>query len=221
MKAIVILSGGLDSSTLLHYLVKKDGLTPSEVVAISFNYGQRHLKEIECAKFQCSELGIEHKIINLSDFMKDYKSALTQNSIDVPNIKDVLGDPQPVTYVPYRNQLFLTIACGVAESIGAEQVFFGAQMHDLYGYWDTTKEFVERINEVVSLNRKNPMVILAPFANFSKANVAKLAIQLNVDLSHTTSCYNGKEKACGTCPTCSERIKAFKEIGEKDGVEYG
>ena len=189
-KAIIICSGGLDSTTLLHEMIKEEKYKPEEILAVSYYYGQRHSLELDCAKYQCKLLNVEHKIIPLVEFMRSYKSALTRADIEVPHIKDVLGDPQPPTYVPFRNQTFLTIICGIAESVGATKIYYGAQMHDLYGYFDCTKEFITRFNNLISLNRKHQIELITPFANFSKAQIAQKAIDLKVDLSHTWSCYN-------------------------------
>jgi 7-cyano-7-deazaguanine synthase len=218
-QAVIIVSGGLDSVTLLHKLVKEDGYKPEDVLAITFYYGQRHEKEIFYAIWQCDKLGVEHKTIDLSDFMKDFQSALTGHG-NIPHIKEMLGDPQPVSYVPFRNQLFLTITCGIAESVGATTVYYGAQLHDLYGYWDCTEEFITQFNNLITLNRKNIIKLKAPFIYFTKAQTAQKALDLKIDLSHTWSCYNGREKACGTCPTCAERRKAFREIGREDPIQY-
>ena len=222
MKAVIILSGGLDSTTLLHY-VKKE-LKYDEIYALTFNYGQRHKKEIECAKYQATSVGCkEHKIIDIS-FFKDLTkgaSALTDESIHVPHIKDVLGDPQPITYVPNRNMILLSIATAYAESVGASDVFYGAQAHDTYsGYWDASPEFLDKINEVLSLNRRHIISIKAPFIHLKKRDLIALGLKLGVDYSRTWTCYNGKDKACGVCPTCSDRIKAWKDIGQKDPLEY-
>jgi len=207
-RAIIILSGGMDSITLLYKLKSEN----YNIIALTFNYGQKHKKEIVYAKYHCKKLGIKQIIINLEKFMKDYKSALINKNILIPNIKDVLGDPQPITYVPFRNQLFLTIACGVAESYSYENIFYGAQLHDLYAYWDTTSEFIEKINELISLNRKFRIQIIAPFSNYKKSNILLIGNELGVDYSKTLSCYNGNEPPCLKCPTCAERLKAFREI---------
>lgn len=218
-KAIIIISGGIDSTTLLWKLVKEK-YEPKDILAISFNYGQKQIKELEYAEWNCYKLNVEHKVINLQEFMKDFDSALTKQEIEVPNIKNVLGEPQPVTYVPYRNQLFLTIATGIGESVGAKEVYYGAQKHDMYGYWDTTPEFIKYFNKLISLNRKHEMKLITPFANHSKKDTIKEGLSIGVDYSKTRSCYNGHEKSCGTCPTCAERIKGFKDNGVKDPIDY-
>lgn len=216
-KAIIILSGGLDSTTLLY------SRTNYNLFALSFDYGQKHIKELEFARWHCEKLGITHTIINIS-FLKDLigsSSALTSQDIQIPNIKEVLGHPQPLTYVPFRNQIFLTLALCYAESIEAKKVFYGAQRHDLYSYWDTTEEFVKRINDIASLNRFHQIEIVTPFVTFKKSDIIKLGLELSVDYSKTWSCYNGQNKPCMTCPTCAERIKAFQDLNMIDPLLQG
>jgi len=193
------------------------------VVALSFNYGQRHSKELECAAYNAKLLKVEHKVIDisfLSEVVKDVSALAGHSSVEMPTITQAKGDAQPVTYVPNRNMILLNIAVAVAESIGAEAVFYGAQAHDLYGYWDCTKGFVQRLNEVLQLNRKSPVRIYAPFVDYSKAAVVALGAKLGVPFGRTWSCYKGGEKACGTCPTCAERLRAFAESGVKEELEY-
>ncbi len=219
-KVVVVLSGGLDSSTLLYDTFSKY----SQVYAISFEYGQKHSRELEFAKYHSTKLGvIDHKILDIT-FMKDITkgaSALTDDDIEIPHIKDTLGDPQPISYVPNRNMIMLSIAASYAEAIGATRVLYGAQAHDTYsGYWDASPEFLPQINNVLQLNRRNKIAIEAPFVLLKKPELIKLGSELGLDYSMTTSCYNGHKKACGTCPTCSDRIKAFMDAGVEDPIEY-
>lgn len=220
---ICVLSGGLDSTTLLYYLksVYKD-----KVYALTFNYNQRHNIEIEKAKLSCQITKTPHKIIDIDFFghLVSPVTALTSESdIQIPKIKDVLGDPQPVSYVPYRNMLFLTLGLSYAETVKANYIFIAVQSTDLYGYWDTTPEFMDAMNKVSSLNRKHQIQLNAPFNYLLKSDEIKLGIDLGVDFSNTWSCYNGpddKGRACGCCPTCAERIKAFMDIGKQDTIQY-
>src|SRR5271157_2090270 len=155
---LAIVSGGMDSVTLLHYLIKREGKRPA---VLTFAYGQKHSKEIECARYQAKLLACEqHQIIDLSFLVPAFaSSALVSREIAIPPIDAVQGDPQPATYVPFRNTIFLSIAAAFAETLGVSEVCYGAQAHDLYGYWDTTPEYQERINALFSLNRKNPVQI--------------------------------------------------------------
>jgi 7-cyano-7-deazaguanine synthase len=193
------------------------------MMVLSFDYGQRHKKELECARWQAEQLGVQHTVIPMTEFTAAFGSSalIASSGVNVPNITEVLGDPQPVTYVPNRNMIFLSIAAAVAESVGADKVFYGAQLHDQYGYWDVTPEFVQAMNDVLSLNRKNQITIMAPFARMTKAQILGLGFRYGVDYSHTWSCYRGGETACGTCPTCSERLAAFSEHRVRDPLPYG
>lgn len=218
-KAVAIVSGGLDSVTLLHYLCQKENKNPT---VLSFTYGQKQSKEVDFARYQAGILGCtDHQIVDLSFLSEAFnRSALVSGDIDIPDVVTVLGDPQPPTYVPNRNMIFLSIAAAYAENRGAGEVYYGAQRHDLYGYWDTTPQFLERLNAVFTLNRKTPVRIQAPFVTFSKADILRLGLEMGVDYAKTWSCYRGFEAACGTCPTCAERLQAFEEVGLSDPLPY-
>lgn len=211
-KAVVLLSGGLDSSTLLHYVKKTLGV--EQVYALSMIYGQKHVREIEMARWQATDVGVvEHRCVDIS-FMGDMlmgSSALIDPDIAVEELADIDDDDlnQPATYVPNRNMILLSLAAAWAEALGANVIFYGAQAQDQYGYWDCTVDFVAKINDVLSLNRKNLIEIKAPFAEMSKAELVKIGLKLGVDYDHTWSCYRGGEKPCGVCPTCVERARAF------------
>jgi len=217
--SVVIVSGGLDSVTLLHYLVKNASLSPK---VLTFKYGQKHKKEIESAKVQVALLNCdEHLIIDLSLMGPLFSaSALVSEDMAIPDIDKVLGNPQPATYVPNRNMIFLALGAAFAETQGVANVYYGAQSHDMYGYWDTTPDFLERMNGVFLLNRKTPMKLHAPFVNSSKTDILRIGLEMDVDYAKTWSCYMGEEIACGRCPTCAERLKAFKEVGVIDPLPY-
>lgn len=219
MDSVAIVSGGMDSVTLLHYLIKVEKRAPA---IITFGYGQKHDKEIEYAKTQAALLGCqEHLVLDLALLRPLFaNSALVSSETAVPNILDVLGDPQPPTYVPNRNMIFLALAVAYAETQGVSDVFYGAQRHDIYGYWDTTPQFLEQLNQVYTLNRKTQVTIQAPFVQHSKTDILRQGLELDVDYSLTWSCYEGRAVACGRCPTCAERIKAFEEVGIPDPLPY-
>jgi 7-cyano-7-deazaguanine synthase len=220
-KALVILSGGMDSSILLHHVVKE--LKYDEVYAITFNYGQRIIREIECAKYQAKACNVkEHKIINM-DFFREIStmSALTNTNLAIPKARDDIGNAQPLSYVPFRNLLLLTTAAGWAESIGASDLYYGAvQTDDFSGYWDTTSLFLNKVNDVYNLNRKNSIKVNAPFMSYSKDLVVKKGIDLQVDFRQTHTCYEGTDPACGECVSCSARIKAFIDNKTIDPIGY-
>ena len=166
-KAVVAISGGLDSSVILSLAAKSH----DEVYAITYDYGQKHNKEILYAGMQIDNYDNieEHKIIDIS-FFKDIAptSSLTNNNIKVAHARDVLGDAQTVNYVPFRNMMMLSIACSYAEAVGADTVYHGSALVDSQaGYWDGSKEFLTEINNVTALNRKNKIKIEAPLIKLS------------------------------------------------------
>jgi len=211
--AVVLLSGGLDSSVLLHHVARQ--LAVAEIHALSFNYGQRHGRELECAVAQARACGVAtHRVIDIA-FMGDLirgGSALIAGGDAVPDLADLSEKElqQPPTYVPNRNMMLLSLAASYAEAHGMEAVFYGAQAQDEYGYWDCTREFLAAINGVLALNRKQAVQIHAPFVETSKGEIVGMGIELGVDFAHTWSCYRGGERPCGTCPTCVERRNAFQ-----------
>lgn len=217
--SVAIVSGGMDSVTLLHYLIKVEKRAPA---IITFGYGQKHYKEIEYAKAQAALLGcLEHLVLDMALLRPLFaNSALVSLETAVPSITDVLDDPQPPTYVPNRNMIFLALAVAYAETQGVSDVFYGAQRHDIYGYWDTTPQFLERVNQVYTLNRKTQVTIQAPFVQYSKTDILRQGLKLDVNYGLTWSCYEGHEVACGRCPTCTERIRAFAEVGMPDPLPY-
>lgn len=218
-KAVVLLSGGLDSAVAL-YLAKSQGY---EVHAVSFDYGQRHETELNYAKKNAKKAGVAaHKIVtlNLGDFGG---SSLTDKNIEVED-GDVSRTDIPVTYVPARNMVFLSIAASYAESIEAQNIFIGVSEIDYSGYVDCRQDFIDAmeaaINKgtVMGAEDNKPIKIHAPFVNKTKAEEIKLGMELGVDFSLTWSCYRGGEKPCGTCDSCLLRAKAFAEAGFEDGL---
>jgi 7-cyano-7-deazaguanine synthase len=224
-KVLVILSGGMDSTIAMRLCVEKYG--NENVYALSFNYGQRQSYELECAKKSSKFLDVNHAILDLS-VLRDISlgfSANVDTSIKMPSIKDILGDPSPVTYVPYRNMILLSIAAAYAETHNIKYIITGLQVHDEYGYWDTTQKFLDKINDVFSENRKIKIKIIAPFVTLSKTEELEILFKLDNNLNlteHTLTCYNPNiyNESCGECPSCSERIRAFMNIGIKDLIPY-
>lgn len=222
---VVILSGGMDSTITMRLAVEKYG--SENVSALTFYYGQKQSREIEMAKISTSMLKVKHKIIDasfLGDISKGF-SANVDTDIVMPTIKDVLGDATPKTYVPNRNMILLSIAAAYAETRGVEYVLTGLQIHDEYSYWDTTARFVEKMNSVMSENRKIRIKLIAPFCTLSKKQELGVLKDLdgNLDLlQFTLTCYNPDINggSCGNCPSCSERIKNFADYGMKDMIPY-
>ena len=219
-KAVVPISGGLDSSVILSIVAR----AASEIYAITFDYGQKHRKEIQFAGFQLINYDTieQHKILDIQFFKKIANtSSLTNNKIKVAHTKDVLGDAQPVNYVPFRNMMMLSIACSYAEAVGAEKVYHGSALVDSQaGYWDGSIEFLEQINKVTALNRKNRIKIEAPLINLSKKEIISLGLDNGVRFEETWTCYEGEDKACGYCTACSSRIQGFLDNKLKDPIEY-
>jgi 7-cyano-7-deazaguanine synthase len=221
--AVILLSGGMDSSTLLHYVKQKLKLKVRAIHALSFRYGQKHSRELQMARWQARRAGVgEHRVVDISFFgdLIAGGSALTDKSICVPDLNDLSGKQrrQPPTYVPNRNMLFLSLAAAYAEARGICDVFYGAQAQDEYGYWDCTVDFVKRMNHILRLNRGRAITVHAPFARRKKSDVLRIGLALGVDYGHTWTCYRAGRKPCGRCPTCVERRKAFDEVGVEDGL---
>lgn len=221
MKCVIILSGGLDSVVLMHYLAKNKGY--DEIYALTYDYGQRLVREIECAEQQAKILSVKaHTIVDLSFFKQiASNSALTNLNIAVPTAREAVGDAQSMSYVPNRNMMMLSIAAAYAESVGASEVFYGAQGADTHsGYWDASPDFLKAINDVLILNRKNKIEIKAPFIEWDKTSIVEEGVRLEVDFQKTHTCYNGTEIACGKCVSDANRIQAFLNAGYIDPVKY-
>jgi 7-cyano-7-deazaguanine synthase len=217
--AVVLLSGGIESSTLLHYVRQELGV--ETIYALSFRYGQRHSRELEAASAQAADVGVrEHRILDIAGFggLTAGGSVLTDPRADVPDLAAIPESErqQPPTYVPNRNMVLLSLAAAYAEANSVGDVYYGAQAQDEYGYWDCTAEFLERINHLLALNRKQPVTIHAPFVDKRKAEVVRIGLDLGVNFLHTWTCYRGGNRPCGSCPSCVERAGAFSEIGKED-----
>lgn len=222
---IVPISGGMDSTVLLHYAAANF----DNVYAISFDYGQRHKKELECAEYQINVIreGDDERnvcfntIVNLPFFNLIKGSALLSRDIAVAKARDVMGDPQNLNYVPFRNMMLLSIACSFAESLNATTVYHGAAQADsVAGFWDGAPEFLTAINNITDLNRRNKIKVEAPLINKSKKEIIEMGIELGVDFNRTWTCYEGLEQACGECTACSLRLQGFIQAGIKDPLSY-
>jgi 7-cyano-7-deazaguanine synthase len=220
--AVILLSGGLDSAVTLAKAKEEGfGLYP-----ISFDYGQRHNKELECAEKIVKHYKIEDHMIMKIDLTQIGGSALTDN-LDVPENKDLdkIGEDIPITYVPARNTILLSLALGYAEVVGASSIYIGANSLDYSGYPDCRPMFLEAFQKVAELGTKcgvegAPIAIKYPLISMTKAEIVKEGIRLKVPLHLTWSCYKGKERACGKCDSCILRLKGFSEAGLKDPVKY-
>jgi 7-cyano-7-deazaguanine synthase len=223
-KAVVLLSGGIDSATTLAIAVKEG----FECYALSFNYGQRHAFELEAAREIADKLGAEKHLVVSLDLDKIGGSALT-GDMEVPKDRSVeeIGGGIPVTYVPARNTIFLSVALGWAEVIGAGEIFIGANVRDYSGYPDCRPEFLAAFDRMANLATRcglkgEGIKIRAPLIEFSKAEVIRLGLDLGVDFSITRSCYDpvDDDSACGRCDSCILRKKGFSEANVPDPTGY-
>lgn len=213
-KSLIILSGGMDSVTLLYD--KKDEIA----VAVTFDYGSNHNKrEEEFAKYHCNELGIEHIIIPLT-FIHDYfKSSLLEGASAIPD-GHYEDETMKSTVVPFRNGIMLSVACGLAESRELEKVLIANHFGDHAIYPDCRKGFIDAMSEAMKCGTYKGITIDAPYTTITKTDIAKIGKSLGIDYSKTYSCYKGGEKHCGKCGTCVERKEALRDAGIEDPTEY-
>lgn len=215
MKTVIILSGGMDSTTLLYKLINEG----KEVKAISFNYGQRHKLELEFAAKTCQILGIEHKIIDLAPLKELVSNSALTSDMAVPE-GHYADENMKKTVVPNRNMIMASIAIGYAVNLDYDEVALGVHAGDHAIYPDCRPEFIEALNSIAQIANFKPISIYAPFLFMSKGDIAKVGKELGVDYGLTLTCYNGKEVACGKCGSCVERLEAMQEAGIIDPVEY-
>lgn len=212
--SILILSGGMDSTTLLYDMKERIAL------AISFDYGSNHnAREIGYAKQHCCRLGIRHFVIKF-DFMRDYfKSSLLDGADAVPE-GSYADENMKSTVVPFRNGIMLAVAAGIAESEGLKYVMMANHGGDHAIYPDCRPEFVRAMSDATKAGTYPGIEVLAPYTNLTKADIARRGKQLGIDYSETWSCYKGGDKHCGKCGTCVERKEALREAGIEDTTEY-
>lgn len=222
MKILVLLSGGLDSATCLGLAVEEAGA--GNVSALCTYYGQKHRKEIECARKIAAHYGVKLIEMDLEQVMKFSNCSLLAHSTKkikhgeyAEQTKETGGKPVE-TYVPFRNGLFLSVAASVGLSIGAEEIWYGAHADDAAGsaYPDCSLEFVQAMRQAIETGSGGGITIRAPFVEVNKATIVKYGLRLGVPYELTWSCYEGGEKPCGKCGTCIDRAKAFAENGVKD-----
>lgn len=224
-KAVVLLSGGLDSATMLA-IARQEGFEPC---AITFRYGQRHVVEIESARRIVQAMNVSEHLEVDFDLRSMSGSALT-STIDVPKGRSAeeMQEGIPVTYVPARNTIFLSFALGYAESLKANHIFVGVNALDYTGYPDCRPEYIRAFETMARLATKSamageePLALHTPLIEMTKSQIIKRGLDLNVDYSLTSSCYDPDEtgQACGTCDACSLRLEGFRENGIDDPVSY-
>ncbi len=222
MKALVLFSGGLDSTTCLALAIEKYGA--DEVLALSVSYGQKHTKEIEAACAVAKHYGVKLQTLDLAEIFADSDCSLLKGSTqEVPkeSYAEQLAetDGKPVsTYVPFRNGLFLSSAASIALSHGCEVIYYGAHADDAAGnaYPDCSQDFNDAINTAIYLGSGKQLRVEAPFVGKTKADVVKEGLRLHAPYELTWSCYEGGEKPCGLCGTCRDRAAAFAANGVAD-----
>lgn len=216
-KCIAIVSGGLDSVTMLYWAIDQ-GYIP---YVINFNYGQRHVREVEDARKICEELNVDFKQVNVSA-IKDlmYTGALMDDKVDVPE-EHYEHESQKLTVVANRNAIFINLAVAYAITVGANKIFYAAHWNDRAIYPDCRWEFVEAQNITAKLaNDKPELEVIAPFIHKTKADIVAIGTRLGVPFEKTWSCYKGGDIACGVCGTCQERIEAFELNDLVDPILY-
>lgn len=214
-KVVVIYSGGMDSFTVLNHALKQG----HEVYALSFNYGQRHVRELDAAASVCNRLSIPHKIVDITAINSLLAGSSLTSDIDIPE-GHYEAESMQSTVVPNRNMILLSLAIGYAVSIGAEAVYYGAHSGDHAIYPDCRPEFVEKMNDVSLIANYEPVRIAVPYLRNNKAEILADGLAMGLDYSQTWTCYNGREKACGKCGACMERLEAFTANQQTDPLPY-
>lgn len=226
MKVMVLLSGGVDSTTALGMAIDKYGY--ENVIALSIFYGQKHKKELESAKNVAAYYKVEHIILDLKKIFEYSDCSLLEGSSKEileesyeSQIKKQNGKPVE-TYVPFRNGLFLSSAASIALSKGASLIYYGAHADDACGnaYPDCSEAFNKAMGDAIYIGSGNELKLVGPFVGISKSDVVSIGLKLHVPYHLTWSCYEGHDKACGRCATCLDRKKAFLKNGVVDPIEY-
>ena len=214
-KVVVIYSGGMDSRTVLEKAIQ-DGY---DVYALSFNYGQRHSVELEYAKRVTEKKNINHKIIDITSINELLQGSSLTSDIDIPE-GHYEEDSMKSTVVPNRNMIMLSLAIGYAVSLESDKVYYGVHSGDHAIYPDCRPEFLEEMNHVAAIANYQSVEIYAPYLDGNKETILLDGNKMGIDYSDTWTCYNGRQKACGKCGACQERLEAFKSIGKDDPLIY-
>ncbi|MDK2779565.1 MAG: 7-cyano-7-deazaguanine synthase QueC [Pseudomonadota bacterium] len=214
-KAVVIYSGGMDSFTILNKAYR-DGY---ELYALTFDYGQKHSKEIEFAKRVCAELGINHRIIDITAINQLLQSSSLTSATEIPE-GHYADDNMKSTVVPNRNMILLSLAIGYAVDIGAHKVFYGAHSGDHAIYPDCRPEFVHAMNNVAKIANYEAVEIVTPYLDSDKIGILRDGLAMGLDYGKSWTCYNGRDKACGKCGSCVERLEAFELNHARDPLPY-
>ncbi len=216
MKLAVLLSGGLDSTTALHWTHAEHDV----VCAIAFDYGSNHAaRELDCARWQAHQLGIPYKQLDIRSIASHLRSALLDGADAIPDGR-YERENMKQTVVPFRNGIFLSIAAGIAESFGAEGLVIAAHAGDHFIYPDCRNEFMIAMSKAIRLGTDANLEILTPFIEADKEEIVRMGARLGIDYGHTYSCYKGAVRHCGICATCLERRDAFIAAELPDPTNY-
>ena len=214
-KVVVIYSGGMDSFTVLNKALQQG----HDVYALSFDYGQRHVKELKVAAGVCEKLNVPHKIVDISAINQLIGGSSLTDNIDVPE-GHYEEESMKSTIVPNRNMILLSLAVGYAVSLKASKVYYGAHSGDHAIYPDCRPEFVKKMDDVCRIANYDAVEIFSPYLNNTKIDILTDGMTMGLDYSQTWTCYNGREKACGKCGACQERLEAFALNNITDPLEY-
>ncbi len=218
-KVVVLLSGGLDSATTLAFVISRG----MEAIALSFDYGQRHRRELESGRRVADHFGVKRAVFKM-DFSFAGNSSLT-SSLDVEDRPlEKIGDDIPATYVPARNSVFLSIGSAYAEALGCDSVAIGANALDYSGYPDCRPEYMNAMEKALNLGTRigvsGNLSIMVPLQYLTKKEIIRLGLSLGVPFGLTRSCYRDNERACGRCDSCKLRLRGFMEAGSEDPTAY-
>jgi 7-cyano-7-deazaguanine synthase len=214
-KIVVVYSGGLDSFTLLNQAIEKS----HSISTISFDYGQKHKKELKFVKKFCLQESLEHQIIDVSGINVLFRGSSLTDDLEIPK-GHYEDESMQSTVVPNRNMILISMALGYAVTKEATEVWFGAHSGDHAIYPDCRPEFLEKMDAVARISNYSPISVKAPYINLSKDEILAIGLALGLDYQLTWTCYEGQEKACGTCGACHERLEAFKNNNAVDPIKY-
>ena len=214
-KIIVVYSGGLDSFTLLNEAIRSG----KDVSALSFDYGQKHNKELHFVEKLCAQESIDSKIVDVSSIKELFQGSSLTDEIDIPK-GHYEDDSMKSTVVPNRNMILISLALGYAVTKEAEEVWFGAHAGDHAIYPDCRPEFVEKMDAVARIANYSPIAVKAPYIAMSKTEILAIGLNMQLDYGLTWTCYEGKELACGSCGACHERLESFAANNVIDPIKY-